>query len=371
MKDRKNPHRAALRALHLVLFTSFLAVSAFADPNSSSNLKILEKLGEISTGKQPKSAYFSPDNRRVFVPLLLERGVDVFTLSGGELRFEKRLAVPGSHATGFVEAMIDETRNEVWISNMEENKAHIFDLMSLEYKTSVDTGGVMPKVIAANPNKTLAAVSNWLSGTISVINMDDKQLLWTLKVGVTPRGLAWSDDGNFLYVAIFDKPEIAVVDTRTRKVVKRFRYFEGTGAARHVIYHKGRLIVSDMYRGSVCLLNATDGRMLTWKRIGPNLNTIVLWTPQSGNGAPANGEAKNAVIFASSRGRNNPTDYTKPGPEFGEVFILSAKDLSVLDKVTGKNQPTGLAVSSDGQFLVFTNFLDADMELYRVYRGAL
>jgi YVTN family beta-propeller protein len=238
---------------------------------------------------------------------------------------------------------------------MEENKAHIFDARSLAYKTSVDTGGLMPKVIAANPAGTYAAVSNWLSGTVAIIDMETKKLLWTVKVGITPRGLAFSPDGNTLYAAIFDKPEIAVVDMRTRNVVKRYRYFEGAGAARHVLYHDGVLIVSDMYKGRVCLLDAETGRLRASARIGPNLNTIVL-SPDGSR------------IFASSRGINNPVDYTKPGPAFGEVFVLSSDDLSILDKVTGKNQPTGLAVSPDGNFLVFTNFLDADMELYRVKR---
>jgi DNA-binding beta-propeller fold protein YncE len=317
---------------------------------------MLERIQDIATGGQPKSAYFSPDGGRVFVPLLLERGVDVFAFEGGVLRRETRLSVPGSTATGFVEAMIDERRGELWVSNMEENKAHIFDLSTLAYKTAVGTGGMMPKVIAASPDGSTAAVSNWLSGTVAFIDMDAKKLLWTIKVGVTPRGLAFSPDGALLYAAIFDKPEIAVIDVKARKVAKRFRYFDGAGAARHVIYRNGVLIVSDMYRGAVCLLDADTGRLVKSARIGANLNTIVL-------------SADGSVLFASSRGRNNPVDYTKPGPEYGRVFALSPDDLAVLDSVSGKNQPTGLAASPDGAFLVFTNFLDADMELLRVHGG--
>jgi YVTN family beta-propeller protein len=314
---------------------------------------ILTHLQDVSTGYQPKSAYFSPDGKRVFVPLLGQRGVDVFQLQNGALQLEKRLAVPNSKASGFVEALIDEKRREVWVSNMEENKAHIYNLDTLEYKTAVPTGGVMPKVITQNPAGTLAAVSNWASGTVSVIDMDTKALLWTVRVGVTPRGMAFSPDGNTLYVAIFDAPVIAVVDMRQKKLVTSYRYFEGVGAARHVIYHEGKLIVSDMYKGRVCILNAASGKLLLSSRIGPNLNTIVL-SPDGKR------------IYASSRGINNPEDYTKPGPAYGEVFVLSSTDLTVLAKVTGKNQPTGLAVSPDGQYLVFTNFLDADMELFKV-----
>jgi len=34
----------------------------------------LELLGEYTTGRQPKSAYFSPDGQRLFVPLLDQHG---------------------------------------------------------------------------------------------------------------------------------------------------------------------------------------------------------------------------------------------------------------------------------------------------------
>jgi sugar lactone lactonase YvrE len=108
-----------------------------------------------------------------------------------------------------------------------------------------------------------------------------------------------------------------------------------------------------MYRGTVSILNAATGKQLAGRRIGPNINTIVL-------------SADGKYIFASSRGRNNSDDYTKPGPDFGAVYMMSAEDLSPLDMVWGRNQPTGLALSPDGRFLVFTDFLDDNLEIYQI-----
>jgi hypothetical protein len=85
----------------------------------------------------------------------------------------------------------------------------------------------------------------------------------------------------------------------------------------------------------------------------PNLNTIVL-SPDG------------TRLFVSSRGRNNPGDYTLPGPEFGTVSALSPEDLSIEETIWGRNQPTGLAVSPDGNYMVFTDFLDANLELYNI-----
>jgi DNA-binding beta-propeller fold protein YncE len=209
----------------------------------------------------------------------------------------------------------------------------------------------MPKVLALSPDSRTAAVSNWLSGTVSFFDGKTKELLFTVPAGGTPRGMAFSSDGNLLYTAIFDEPLIAVIDIRRRSVTKRFRLYEGPGAARHVICEGEKLFVSDMARGTVCILEAESGRLLASVRVGPNINTIVLSPDRK-------------TLFASSRGRNNREDYTRPGPDFGSVTMLSASDLSVRGKVWGRNQPTGLSVSPNGRLLAFTDFLDANLELY-------
>jgi len=310
-------------------------------------------LGEYSTGIQPKSAYFSPDGKMIFVPLLGQHGVDVFRVSGEALFYEKRLTVPGGRAAGFVEIMCDEKRREVWVSNMEENKVHIFNLDTLEYKTSASTDGIFPKVITQSPDGKLTAVSNWISMDISVFDSDTKKLLAKIPVGGTPRGMAFSPDSSLLYTAIYDEALVVVINMTQQKIVNRFRLSSGAGAARHVIFYDNKLYVSDMLRGTVNIINAATGNVTNSKYVGLNINTIVL--------SPCG-----RYVIASSRGRNHPEDYTRPGPEFGAVYILEAEDLRLVEKIWGRNQPTGLAVSPDGKLLVFTDFLDANLELYRM-----
>jgi YVTN family beta-propeller protein len=314
---------------------------------------VLRYMGEYKTGGQPKSAYFSSNGLRLFVPLLNEKGIDVFRVSGQSLQFEKRLEA--GNKPGFVEAMCDERRRELWVSNMEENKVYIFNLDTLEYKSSYLTGGVFPKVIVQSPGGNLTLVSNWVSRDISVFDSDTKTLLRRIPVGGTPRGMAFSPDSSLVYTAIYDAALVAVVDMTVNKVIKNWRFNEGEGAARHIIYREDKLYVSDMFRGTVNILNAATGALLKSVRVGPNINTIIL-SPDGKH------------IFASSRGRNNPVDYMIPGPDFGAVYMLNAQDLTVIDKVWGRNQPTGLAVSPDGKLLAFTDFLDANLELYLIER---
>jgi hypothetical protein len=141
------------------------------------------------------------------------------------------------------------------------------------------------------------------------------------------------------------------------RVTNRFRFYAGAGAARHVIYRGGRLYVSDMFRGTVNILNAATGALLRSRRVGPNINTIVL-SPDA------------RYIFESSRGHNNPAGYTLPGPDFGAVFMLRTEDLSLVERVWGRNQPTGLDISPCGRLMVFTDFLDANLQLYLLPDGS-
>jgi len=314
-------------------------------------------LSEYETGAWPKSVYFSPDGQRLFVPLLNQHGIDVFKrlpaggIEGAALEFETRLTVPNSTAIGFVEAMCDARRRELWVSNMMENKLHIYNLDTLEYKTSVSTGGVFPKVVTQSPDGNITVASNWSSRDISVFDSNTKELIRKIPVGGTPRGMAFSPDSTLLYTAIYDAPLVVVIDMTQNRIIKRFRLYDGAGAARHIIYRGGKLYVSDMLRGTVNILDASTGTLLHSARVGLNINTIIL-TPDG------------RYVFASSRGRNHIHDYTKPGPDFGAVYMLSAEDLTLVEKIWGRNQPTGLAVSPDGKYLAFTDFLDANLEWY-------
>jgi sugar lactone lactonase YvrE len=67
----------------------------------------------------------------------------------------------------------------------------------------------------------------------------------------------------------------------------------------------------------------------------------------------------------ATRGKNNPTNYQLPGPDFGQVSLLDAKG-SLVATVWGRNQPTGLAFSADSKYLAFTDLLDNNVELYSI-----
>lgn len=314
----------------------------------------LEYYDLFNTGSQPKSVEFSPNGDYMAVALLNGSGVEIYSL--GDMQLYKRLKPPDewSEKKGFVETVFFETRNELWVSQMTTGLIHVFDTENWKYIRSFDCGGTWPKVITLNSNEDTAYVSNWTGKNISIIDTENYEVKGTIPVNGIPRGISVSPDQKFLYVSNFTSGDINKIDINKKIVVKNIDL--GDGALRHIVVSEEdkKLYVSDMYHGTVTVLNLKKDTVERSFYVGSNINTIKL-------GA----DGKN--LFISSRGHNSTNGYLEKGPEFGKIFVYNILSKRVTDWTWGGNQPTGLAVSPDGSFLAFTDFLDHRIEIYRLH----
>src|SRR6266850_4894346 len=80
--------------------------------------------------------------------------------------------------------------------------------------------GMAAWLAAATPASAfIAYVSNEKSNTVSVIDTDSWTVTKTIKVGQRPRGIEFTRDSKFVFVAVGDDDKIEVIDTRTQQVV--------------------------------------------------------------------------------------------------------------------------------------------------------
>jgi YVTN family beta-propeller protein len=307
----------------------------------------------IPCGSQPKSVIFSKDGTRAYSALLDGSGVDAFDLVTGAPA--RRISPPAAYAKkrGFVEMALVPARNELWVSQMTTGSVHVFDEITLEYKATINVKGSWTKVLLANDDGSLVYAANWLSSSVSVIDSATRKCVRLLKTTGTPRGLALSPDGAYLYVAIYDRCAIDKFDLKTGKRVKGISL--GSGAMRHLVADRGAglLYASDMSRSVVYKIDFKTDRVIGQCKVAANPNTIAL-SPDG------------ARIFVSTRGENGPEGYLVKGLEFGRIQVLESEGMSCVDWQYGMNQPTGLAVSSDGKNLLVSDFLDSQVELYAV-----
>ncbi len=314
-------------------------------------------VAELPTGDGPKSVAFIPGGR-IVVPLLWDSGIDVFHIAPEGVERIERIEPPSERAAaaGFVEPLSNASWGELWISQMNGDRLHRFDLTSLQYRDSLSASGQWPKVmetVSGGAGRELLVTSNWLSETVVFHDRLTGDLVHEVAMQGSPRGIAVVGDREEVWVAEFSTGDIVIIDPVNGTVLERLSL--GPGAARHIVAHPRdeRVYYSDMYHGTVSIIDAETRELLRTRRLGSNINTIAV-------------DPRGRYLYVSERGRNNPESYHRPGPAFGRIFVVDADTLEPVQTVWGRHQPTGLAVSADGTLLAATDFLDDTLSIYSV-----
>ena len=330
-----------------------LILSAFVfceEYEKSTTGPFLTKLGTFPCGQQPKQVLFSPDSKFIALPLLDDKGFDLFSVA--EKKVIKRITPPNAEQLGFAEGLFIKEKNVFLVSQMTTGNLYEYSYPDFQLKRTIKTGGNWSKFIAYNPQKDILAVSNWLSNTVSIIDYKTGKLIKTLKTAAAPRGLLFTEKGENIIVLCFDGGKIQkfAVETGTKLAEKSVE----KSAMRHIVpsISENRAYVSDMYYGKIYEIDTNSLEIIREVKVHNNPNTIAL--------------ANSKWLFVSCRGKNNPVDYTLRSPENGKIYIIDTTTMAVEKIFTGGNQPTGLDISPDGKTLCFSNFQDGNIELYSI-----
>ncbi len=339
-------------------------VLAVAGPGQTVEAK-LERTGGslrlqaiVPVEPRPKSVEYTPDGRFLVSAPLSGGRLDVLDPDTGRRVTYAQPPAPWAAMQGFVEMAFPHGRRELWASQMYADRIHVFSLDDFSWLRSFPSGGSFPKVLLAHPDGRVF-VSHWLSMTVCALDPADGRVLGTMRTRGTPRGMALSPDGSRLYVADFGGGTIEEFDTgsyaRTRTLFDGSGGLPAGGNKRHLAVDPvaRRLYASDMGRGSVFAVDMDGWTLLAEIPVGHKTNTIKL-SPDG------------STLYVSTRGPNNPVDYERKGPAFGELLAIDTATLRIAQRRWGGNQPTGLAVSPDGRQVAFSDFLDHRVELYRL-----
>ena len=257
-----------------------------------------------------------------------------------------------------MESLILEDKEELWISQMNSNSIHVFDLEELTYLKTIPLSGKWVKVMLYDEQRNRVYASNWISKDISVIDVSQAKEIKKINVGGVPRGLYLSKDAHNLYVAQYGKENsvdqngrLLKIDLNTDKIVKRLGK---AGNKRHFAYleRNGKLFLSDMKADHIEIYDLGNDTFLERIKVYDNPNTIVI--------EPNNEEH----LYVSCRGPNGVFGYLKKGFAMGRVYVIDISENKIVESWEAGNQPTGLDVSFDGHYVVFSDFLDHAIRVY-------
>jgi len=319
-------------------------VTACLDP--SDQLVSCQRI--IPCGLRPKSVVLSPDGSVVWVAILWgPKTLQIFDTRSGKMLEELSLKKHGA-----TELELSANRSKVYVSQMYTGEVHEFDFKTRKLLRTFNTRGSWTKVIKLSADEKTLFASNWVSSDVSVVDLESGKLRRRLRSVRKPRGMYPTRDGRHLYVAGFKLGELQKIDLTTGKGKILYK---GGVSIRHIVAdeEKGLLYISDMGRNQILTLDLKTDKLKRFARTNHKPNTTEL-------------SPDRRILFVSNRGARGTVKYTEPGPEWGSVLLLDTSDGQILDAIVGGNQPTALAVSDDGKTLVFSDFLDNRLRVYRV-----
>lgn len=312
--------------------------------------QLVKHLFNINSVPSPKGAAFSPNGKEIWATLLLNksRGVAVFDSGTG-----KNIANINLANGGGVEMIFAKDGSKAYVSQMETAQVFEIDTATKKVLRVFDTKGNWTKELEFSSNGKILFASNWVGNSVTEINLETGKIIRQIPTVKTPRGMYATKDGKFLYVAGFDKGEIQKIDLATGmgKVI-----YKTGGAMRHIVGEESRgvLFISDMGLNLVFQVDLATDQVKKFVTTDTNPNTIALSPDKK-------------TLFVSCRGVNATADnYYIPGPEWGSVLLFDTQTGNMLDAIVGGNQPTALAVSPNGQEMVFSDFLDNRLQVFQV-----
>jgi YVTN family beta-propeller protein len=166
-------------------------------------------------------------------------------------RAHAALAIPGTH--------------EVLSTNGETNNAYLFDGRTGRIRATIATG-TKPDAAAYDPATGTIWIMNPGSGDATVVDSATAKVLATVAIGGSLE-MAEADGRGRLYVNVEDKNEVAVIDTRSRKIDRRFPLEGCDGPTGIAVDSAAKEILSACANG-VAIVSSPDGRQVARLPIG-------------------------------------------------------------------------------------------------------
>src|SRR5690348_13993792 len=196
-----------MRALFLAVSIAAMGVPA---PAASPSYHVVARLAAGDGGWDILSV--DPVDGRLYIGR--PDGVTAIDLKTGKAtdrivpgqRVHSALVIPGTH--------------EVVSTNGEANNALLFDGRTGKVRATIPTGK-KPDAAAWDPATKTLWIMDPGSGEATVVDVASAKVLATVPVGGSLE-FATADGHGRMFVNVEDKNEVAVIDTRARKVVSRF-----------------------------------------------------------------------------------------------------------------------------------------------------
>jgi YVTN family beta-propeller protein len=176
----------------------------------------------------------SPDGKFAYVPIYGNAGVGSPGTDGSLLRV---IDLATRQITGTVDfgkgvrphcAVMGPKNGLLYVTTELENSITIIDPATLKIVGSIPTGKPESHMLAISPDGHRGYTANVASGTVSVLDMDEKKVLTIIPICKVTQRISISPDGRWVFTSDQQTPRLAVIDT-AKNAVDRWIDMPGVG----------------------------------------------------------------------------------------------------------------------------------------------
>jgi DNA-binding beta-propeller fold protein YncE len=208
-------------------------------------------VGTVPTGKEPHHLMATPDNKTLIV---------ANSVSNDLIFVDPKTGKPQGRVPGIEDPyQLGFSPDRKWFvtTGLRLDRLDIYSYdaptngLKLVRRLPLAT---MPSHMAFSNDSRTVFVTLQVSGELAAIDLPTQTVLWKMPVGKTPAGLWMTPGDKYLLVGMTGEDDVAVVDWRTRSVVKRIR--TGNGAHNFRSLDDGRhVLVSNRVANTISILD--------------------------------------------------------------------------------------------------------------------
>ena len=232
--------------------------AAFAEPSQPTQTRY-EVINHFKTGGNGGWDFLTTDNKRH--QLLVTRGdnVQVIDVLNGKLL----VTLTDLHGTHGI-AIADDL---AFITNGKSNSVTVVDLNTLKPIGSVNVTGAGPDAILYEPIQKRIYTMNHKSGNVTVIDVASLKVISTIEA-LGELEVAVSDGKGKLFVNSEETSEVAVIDTKSSKMVAHWKLGQCEGPTGLAIDSEHDRLFSVCANNKMIVVDSSSGKLVAELHIG-------------------------------------------------------------------------------------------------------
>lgn len=194
----------------------------------------------------------------------------------------------------------------------------------------ISTGQSSNRLLALHPTKSIAYISNFFSGSVSIIDLNLNKVIKIISCGLGTEGIAVRPDGNEVWVTNIKENSISVINTQTNKITHTLT--TGQESYRLNFSINGRYcLVTNSKDGTISVYNTNNKKLIKIITLRGKTNYIQRFLFHTPRPVRLLMHPNGLYAFVS----NSNAD---------EVEVIDMKSFTVVSTIKTKNTPLGMAI---------------------------